>query len=203
MDYSHCTLTCNHNKLKRKNNEIPGIVRGELYFNLPLIHLDLTPNHPGANKLNSLKIAYKSDTEFCDCCDSLTMKSLYEYQQQKHIELIDILTQVLPDFHKLPFYFWDTDEAVINFITDSAREMLWHQRLIHIGQHSMKNIHLYVDRVMNLSNDKFDDITKCAICSKANFKKFPAGHTSLQESLTQAYEGLYIDFGFARPIFKR
>ena len=35
MDYGRYTLTCIHNKLKRKNIEIPGIVQGGLCFTLP------------------------------------------------------------------------------------------------------------------------------------------------------------------------
>ena len=49
------------------------------------------------------------------------MQSLYEYQQHKHIKLMDLLTQFTPDFHMLPFHLWDTDKAVVNSITDSAR----------------------------------------------------------------------------------
>ena len=144
----------------------------------------------------------KSDPEFRGHCDALTMQSLYEYQQQKHIELMDVLTQVPPEFHTLPFHLWDTDEAVVDSITDSARGLLWHQRLIHIGQNSMKDIHLHVDGVPNLSNAKFDDLTKCATCLKANLTKSHAGHTSLRDSLTQAYQGLYIYFGFPGRISK-
>ena len=60
------------------------------------------------------------------------MQSLYELQQQKHIELMDVLTQVPPEFHTLPFQLWDTDEAVVNSITDSSLEMLWYQCSFHI-----------------------------------------------------------------------
>ena len=176
--------------------EIPGIVRGGLCFTLPLILPDLPSNHPDATKFNSSQIAYASDPEFKKRCDSLTLQSLYEYQQKKHIELMDVLTQVPPEFHTLPFHLWDTDEAVVDSITDSARGLLWHQRLIHVGQNSMKDIHLHVDGVTNLSNAKFDDLTKCAMCLKANLTKSPAGHKSLRDSLTRAYQGLYIDFGF-------
>ena len=144
----------------------------------------------------------KSDPEFRGHCDALTMQSLYEYQQQKHIELMDVLTQVPPEFHTFLFHLWDTDEAVVNSITDSAREMLWHQRLIHIGQNSMKDIHLHMDGVPNFSNEKFDDLTKYTTCLKANLTKSPAGHTCLRESLTWAYQGFYIDFGFPGRISK-
>ena len=202
LDYGQCSLTCVHGSLKRKNIEIPGIVQGGLCFTLPLILPDLPLDHPDATKFNSLKIAYESDKEFYDSCDSLKLQYLYEYQQQKHIELMDVLTQVPPEFHSIPFHLWDTEEAVVDSITDSARELLWHQLLIHIGQHSMKNIHLHVNGVPNLSNAKFDDLTKCATCLKANLTKSTAGHTSLRESLSRAYQGLFIDFGFSGRISK-
>ena len=97
---------------------------------------------------------------------------------------MDVLTQIPPEFHLLPFHIWDMEEAVVDSITDSTRELLWHQFLIHIGQYSMKNIHLHVDGFPNLSNAKFYDLTKCATCLKANLTKSPVGHTSLCESLT-------------------
>ena len=58
MDYGHCNVTCIRNKLKRKNIEIPGIVRGGLRFTLPLILPDFTSNHPDASKLNISTITY-------------------------------------------------------------------------------------------------------------------------------------------------
>ena len=56
------------------------------------------------------------------------MQSFYECQQQKHIELINVLTQVPPEFHTLHFQLYDTDEAVVDSITDYSGEMLRHQR---------------------------------------------------------------------------
>ena len=37
---------------------------------------------------------------------------------------------------------------------------------------------------------------------KANLTKAAAGHSSLQDSLTHPYQGLYIDFGFSGRISK-
>ena len=56
-DYGHYNLTCIQNKLKRKNIEFPGIVRGGLRFMLPLILSDFTSNHPDSSKLNISAIA--------------------------------------------------------------------------------------------------------------------------------------------------
>ena len=37
---------------------------------------------------------------------------------------------------------------------------------------------------------------------KANLTKSAAGHSSLRDSLTHPYQGLYIDFGFSGRISK-
>ena len=76
------------------------------------------------------------------------------------------------------------------------------QRLIDICQHSMKNIHLHIAGVPNLSNTSFDTLTKCPFGLKGNLTKSPDGHTSLRDSLTQAYQDLYIDFGLFGCIVK-
>ena len=56
MDCGNYNLNFRYNKLKRKNIEIPGILREELCFTLHLILPDLPFDHPDASKLNSLKI---------------------------------------------------------------------------------------------------------------------------------------------------
>ena len=82
--------------------------------NLPL-------NHPESSELNSSKIAYKSDPDFCAHYDEIILQTLCEYQQHQHIEIMEILTQVPPEFHKLLFPLWDTNEIVFNSITDSNK----------------------------------------------------------------------------------
>ena len=37
---------------------------------------------------------------------------------------------------------------------------------------------------------------------KTNLTKSAAGHTSLRDSLTRPYQGLYVDFGFSGRISK-
>ena len=80
--------------------------------------------------------------------------------------------------------------------------MLWHQRLIHCGQHTLKDLHCHVNGIPDLLKTKFNDLTHCATCMKANLTKSAAGHSSLQDSLTHPYQGLYIDFGFSGRISK-
>ena len=64
MDYGSCTLTCIHHNCKRMNIEIPGIVRDDLGFTLPLILPDLPKDHPEASLLNSSQIAQEQDPKF-------------------------------------------------------------------------------------------------------------------------------------------
>ena len=66
----------------------------------------------------------------------------------------------------------------------------------------MKDLHKYVDGIPNLSTTKFNDLTRCATCIKANLTKAAAGHSSLRHLLKYPYQGLYIDFGFSGRILK-
>ena len=69
------------------------------------------------------------------------MKSLYEHQKKKHQELMEVLTQVPTEFHKLPFHYWGTETIIIDFLVDKACNLLWHPCLIHCGQHILKDLH--------------------------------------------------------------
>ena len=60
LDCGNCPFTYIYKELKRKKIDIIGIVQGGLSFPLPLILPDLPPDHPDANRLNTLKIAYES-----------------------------------------------------------------------------------------------------------------------------------------------
>ena len=102
----------------------------------------------------------------------------------------------------MPFHYWGTETFTIQSLSDEARDLLWHQRLIHCGQHTLKDLHKHVEGIPDLSKTKFNDLTHCATCMKANLTKATAGHSSLQDSLTHPYQGLYIDFGFSGRISK-
>ena len=152
--------------------------------------------------LNSSILAYNNDSKFKKECDELAMQSLYEHQQKQHKDLMEVLTQNPEQFHKLPFHYWGTETVTINALSEEAQSLLWHQRLIHCGEHTMKNLHKHVDGFPNLSKTKFNNLTKCTTCLKANLTKASPGHKSLQESLSVPYQGLYIDFGFPGCITK-
>ena len=141
MDYGNCTLTCVHQKLPFKNIEIPGIIRDGLCFTLPLILPDLPKDHPEACILNSFQLAYENDPNFKQECDKMAMKYLYEYQQKQHGDLIEALNHIPQEFHSLPFHYWGTETFTIQSLSDEAQDLLWHQRLIHCGQHTLKDLH--------------------------------------------------------------
>jgi hypothetical protein len=58
----------------------------------------------------------------------------------------------------LPFHEYTGASTPINALNKEAEALLWHQRLIHCGPHSLKDIHNHVDGVPNLSSFKFDDL---------------------------------------------
>ena len=141
MDYGNCTLTCVHRKLPCKNIEIPGIIRGGLCFTLPLILPDLPKDHPEACILNSSQLAYENDPKFQQECDEMAMKFLYEHQQKQHEDLIEAIDHIPEEFHSLPFHYWGTETFTIQSLSDEAQDLLWHQQLIHCGQHTLKDLH--------------------------------------------------------------
>ena len=65
--------------------------------------------------------AYVSYNGFCECYDSLKMHSFSKCQPTKHIALIVFLPYIPPEFNKLPFHLWDTDESKVDSFPDSDR----------------------------------------------------------------------------------
>ena len=59
-----------------------------------------------------------------------------------------------------------------------------------------------MEGIPDLSKTKFNNLTHCATCLKANLTKAAAGHSSLRDSLTHLYQGIYINFGFSGKISK-
>lgn len=152
MDYGTWTLTCMHNKHKQHNIEIPGIISGWFCFDLPIILPGLPPDYSDENILNGSKLAYKADQEFQNKCDKLSLLFLYEVQQQQqHIDLINTLTQIPPEFYNLLFHLWGTTLETIDSLADYYCELPWHQQLIHYRKHTLKDIHKHVDGVPNLN----------------------------------------------------
>ena len=59
-----------------------------------------------------------------------------------------------------------------------------------------------MEGIPDLSKTKFNNLTHCATCIKANLTKAAAGHSRSQDSLTYPYQGLCIDFSFSGRISK-
>ena len=197
MDYGNCTLTCVHATKRNCNIEIPGIIRGGLCYTKPIILPDLPTSHPNASILNSSKLAYLLDDNFCKEVNAVTLKYIYQHQQKQHEELMEVLTHIPETFHTLPYHIWGTEQVLVDSLSNEARSHLWHHRLIHCGEHTMKEAHKHIKGVPNMSKFSFNDLTRCATCIKSKLTKNSPGNKSLRDSLLRAYQGLYIDFGFA------
>ena len=117
MDYGRCTLTYIHHNQKRMNIDIPGIACGGLCFTLPLILPDLSKEDHQTRLLNSSNLAYKNDPKFRKESDELAIKSLYEHQQKQHKDLMEVLTQIPKQFHKLLFHYWNSETVTINALS--------------------------------------------------------------------------------------
>ena len=61
----------------------------------------------------------------------------------------------------------------------------------------MKEAHKHIEGVPNMFKFSFNDLTRCATCIKSKLTKNSSGNKSLKNLLLRAYQGLYIDFGFA------
>ena len=147
MNYGTFTLTCVHSKLKQNNVEILGIIRGGLCFTFSTIPPELPVYYPDANMLNNSKLVYKADQNFHKQCDELTLKPIHELKQMQHINLMDTLNKINPEYHKLPFHLWGTTPEKNNSLADSACKLLQHQYFIYYGEHILNDIHKYVDGV--------------------------------------------------------
>ena len=132
---------------------------------------DLDKDDPKATVLNSLKKALAEDLEFVEQVKVQSLKLIYEYMQEKHIELMSCLESLPEEYHSLPFHEYFAKTIPIAALNKEAEAMLWHQRLIHCGSHSLKSASLYIDGVPNLSAFNFDDILKCPTCLKTNLTK--------------------------------
>ena len=118
-----------------------------------------------------------------------SLKLMYEYMQDKHIELMSCLESLPEEYHSLPFHEYFTKTIPITALNTEDEEIIWHQRFIHCGSHSLKSASLYVNEVPNLSAFNFDDILKCPICLKTNLTK-NFGKKSLRDSVERPYQGL-------------
>jgi len=202
FDYGNSLLTCTHRSSQNLN--VPGVIRSGLCFTQPLIIPDLPASHAKATIYNSKEMALRNDPVFKSKCKSKHLELIYNHQQKQHVKLMSILESLPEQYYKacinLPFHEYTGASTLVNALNKEAEALLWHQRLIHCGAHSMKDIHNHVDGVPNLSSFKLDDLSKCPTCIKTNLTKLAAGKKSLRATVTQPYQGLFIDFAFSGKI---
>ena len=102
-----------HKKVKRFNIEIPGIICGGLCYTLLIEVPDLPIDHNRTNLFICSQLIYESDKQLQKNYDKLSLKTLYEIQQQ-HISLMNTLDRIPPKFHWLPFNLWNTSPHLIS-----------------------------------------------------------------------------------------
>ena len=198
-DYGTCMLTCVHRHKHNRSISVPGVIRSGLCFTQPLIVPSLDKNDPKATVYNSLEKAKSDDPKFAKKVAAQSLKLIYDYMQEKHIELMSCLESLPEEYHTLPFHKYLAKTIPISALNKEAEAMLWHQRLIHCGSHSLKNASTYVDGVPNLAAFKFDDVLKCPTCLKTNLTK-RSGKSTLRDTVDRPYQGLFIDFAFSGKV---
>ena len=132
------------------------------------------------------------DPKFKKECKTKALEMLYQFQQDQHIELMSQLESLPKDLAdgitKLQIHDFLTTIAPINALNQEAEELLWHQRLIHGGDHNYNIIHKHVDSIPTMSSFEFGDVTKCLTCIRAKLTKVPVGHTSLRVKSKYQYQ---------------
>ena len=103
-DYGTCILTCVHCHKHSHNISVPGINQLCLCFIQPLIIPTLDKDDPKTTALNSLEKAKSEDPEFVKQVKAQSLNLIYDYMQEKHIELMSCLESLPKKYHKLPFH---------------------------------------------------------------------------------------------------
>ena len=204
MDYGTCMLIASHRNQSSRNIYIPGVICSGLCFTQPLIYPNLEREHPDASPKTSSEVLKEVDSKFKQECKTKALEMLYQFQQDQHIQLMSQLESLPKDISenvaKLPLHNLMYTITPVSALKKEAEELLWHQRLIHGGDHSYDTIHKHVDGIPNMSGLEFDDVTKCSTCLRTKLTKVSPGHTSLRDKLKVPYQGLYVDFGFSGKV---
>ena len=199
VEYNHaygtCMFTCIHCHKHYHSISVLGIIRSGLCFTQTLVVPSLDKYDPKATVLNSLGKALAEDEDFVERVKIQSLKLIYEYMQDKHIELMSCLESLPENYDSLPFDENFAKTIPIVALNKEVEAILWHQRLIHCGSHSLQSTSLYDDRVQNLAAFYFNDILKYPICLKTNLTK-NFRKKSLCDSVERPYQDLCIDFTF-------
>ena len=170
VHYGTCPLTCVHKK-----------VWGGLCYTLPIEVPDLPIDHLRSNLFDYSSFISECDKQFQEKCVELSHYEIHLEMQQDEMS---------PKFQWLSFHLWGSFPCLIDSLSNSACKLLWHQRLIHCGEHTLGY------------KNKFNDLTHCETCLKATLTNSPAGHHSLRDWLANLYQGLCFVFGFPGRILK-
>ena len=57
---------------------------------------------------------------------------------------MEVLTHVPENFHTSPYHVWETEQVLIDSLSDEAHTHLWHHCLIHCGEHTLKETHKHI-----------------------------------------------------------
>lgn len=145
-----------------------------------ILRSDIPADVEGATIYNSREKAYRDDLLFRKACDANVTELIYKHQEQDNLKLMQVLETVPKQYHSIPFGKWIKHNTTVYELTEKD-EMLWHQRLTHMGPQSIQNNYKYVDSVPNLSKFSFDDIDQCPTRIDAKLCKNAPGKRSLKK----------------------
>ena len=101
-EYSACMFTCVDCHKHSHSISVPGIMQLGLCFTQPCIVLSLDKDDPKATVLNSPEKFLAEDTEFLERVRVQSLKLIYEYMQDKHIELNLCLESLSEEYSTFP-----------------------------------------------------------------------------------------------------
>ena len=172
MENGQCVIFCRHRLRKSCDITIPGIVRSRQRFTRPILSPNLLADHPKANVLNFLEVAMRDDIIFNKECKVETVRAIYEHQEEEYRKLREAMETVSDEFAKVPFHNFIHESTPVNAIRTATEHRLWHQRLLHINDATVKNAHLHVTGVPDFSGARgFDVLDNCPTCIQAKLTK--------------------------------
>ena len=86
------------------STSVPDSIGLGLCFTQPLITPTIDKDDPKATVLNFLGKAKPEDPEFVKQVKAQSLEFVYDYMQEKHIELMSCLESLPEEYHKLPFH---------------------------------------------------------------------------------------------------
>ena len=97
-------LVCKHQKKENRTFSVPGIIKSGLCYNPPIIMPEYSADDPLATEFNSPELYRHNHPEFDKAVKEKYLELLYNFQQEKHIALLDVLESLPRDYAKCPPY---------------------------------------------------------------------------------------------------